>query len=97
MVDKISSARANVVLCQKGIDDIAQHCLAKEGTIALRRIKESDISKLSKATGARIITNIEELSAIDLGSADLVEERKVETDNGYLLRDAKIQKPYPFS
>ena len=92
MVDKISSAGANVVLCQKGIDDIAQHYLAKAGIIAVRRIKKSDISKLSKATGARIITNIEELSAIDLGSADLVEERKVETDKWVFVEGCKNPK-----
>jgi archaeal chaperonin len=80
MVDKIKSSGANVVLCQKGIDDMAQHYLAKEGIVAVRRIKESDMTKLSKATGAKIITNIDELSSTDLGSADLVEERKVETD-----------------
>jgi archaeal chaperonin len=92
MVDKISSAGANVVLCQKGIDDIAQHYLAKAGIIAVRRIKESDISKLSNPTGARIITNIEELSAIDLGSADLVEERKVETDKWVFVEGCKNPK-----
>jgi chaperonin GroEL (HSP60 family) len=59
---------------------MAQHYLAKEGIVAVRRIKESDMTKLSKATGAKIITNIDELSSTDLGSADLVEERKVETD-----------------
>jgi archaeal chaperonin len=80
MVDKIKSSGANVVLCQKGIDDMAQHYLAKEGIVAVRRIKESDMTKLSKATGAKITTNIDELFSNDLGSADLVEERKVETD-----------------
>ena len=67
MVDRISASGANVVLCQKGIDDIAQHYLAKEGIIALRRIKESDMSKLAKATGARIVTNTDELSKDDIG------------------------------
>jgi thermosome len=92
MVDKISSVGANVVLCQKGIDDIAQHYLANAGIIAVRRIKESDISKLSKATGARIITNIEELSSTDLGSADLVEERKIETDKWVFVEGCKNPK-----
>jgi thermosome len=92
MVDKISSAGANVVLCQKGIDDIAQHYLAKAGILALRRIKESDMSKLSKATGARIITNIEELNATDLGYAELVEERKVETDKWVFVEGCKNPK-----
>lgn len=92
MVDKISEAGANVVLCQKGIDDIAQHYLAKSGIIAVRRIKESDMSKLSKATGSRMVTNIEELTANDLGSADLVEERKVETDKWVFVEGCKNPK-----
>ena len=92
MVDKISSVGANVVLWQKGIDDIAQHYLANAGIIAVRRIKESDISKLSKATGARIITNIEELSSTDIGSADLVEERKIETDKWVFVEGCKNPK-----
>jgi archaeal chaperonin len=89
MVDKIKSSGANVVLCQKGIDDIAQHYLAKEGILAVRRIKESDMTKLSKATGARMITNIDELSSTDLGSADLIEERKVETDKWVFVEGCK--------
>jgi thermosome len=89
MVDKIKSSGANVVLCQKGIDDLAQHHLAKEGIVAVRRIKESDMTKLSKATGAKIITNIDELSGSDLGSADLVEERKVETDKWVFVEGCK--------
>jgi archaeal chaperonin len=92
MVDKISSAGATVVLCQKGIDDIVQHHLAKAGIMAVRRIKESDMSKLSKATGARIITNIEDLSGADLGSADLVEERAVETDKWVFVEGCKNPK-----
>jgi chaperonin GroEL (HSP60 family) len=89
MVDKIMAADANVVLCQKGIDDIAQHYLAKAGIIAVRRIKESDMFKLAKATSARMITNIDELSSTDLGSADLVEERKVETDKWVFVEGCK--------
>jgi thermosome len=89
MVDKIKSSGAKVVLCQKGIDDVAQHYLAKEGIAAVRRIKESDMTKLSKATGARMITNIDELSNTDLGSADLVEERKVETDKWVFVEGCK--------
>ena len=92
MVDKISSVGANVVLCQKGIDDIAQHYLAKSGIIAVRRIKESDMSKISKATGARIVANTEEITADDLGSADLVEERKVETDKWVFVEGCKNPK-----
>jgi thermosome len=92
MVDKIKSSGANVVLCQKGIDDMAQHYLAKEGIVAVRRIEESDMTKLSKATGAKIITNIDELSSADLGSADLVEERKVETDKWVFVEGCKNPK-----
>ena len=92
MVDKISSVGANVVLCQKGIDDVAQHYLAKSGIIAVRRIKESDMSKVSKATGARIVANIDEITAQDLGSANLVEERKVETDKWVFVEGCKNPK-----
>jgi archaeal chaperonin len=92
MVDKIKSSGANVLLCQKGIDDMAQHFLAKEGIVAVRRIKESDMTKLSKATGAKITTNIDELSSADLGSADLVEERKVETDKWVFVEGCKNPK-----
>ncbi|HEY7080190.1 MAG TPA: thermosome subunit beta, partial [Nitrososphaeraceae archaeon] len=89
MVDKISGAGASVVLCQKGIDDIAQHYLAKTGVLAVRRIKESDMFKLAKATGARIVNNIDDLVDKDLGSADLVEERKVETDKWVFIEGCK--------
>ncbi|MEM3215150.1 MAG: thermosome subunit beta, partial [Conexivisphaerales archaeon] len=78
MVEKIKSVGANVVLCQKGIDDMAQHYLAKEGILAVRRIKMSDMDKLARATGGRNVTSIDDLSADDLGYADVVEERKVE-------------------
>jgi len=92
MVDKIASAGANVLLCQKGIDDIAQHYLSKAGILAVRRLKESDINKLSRATGARIINNLDELSASDLGFARLVEERKVETDKWVFIEECKNPK-----
>ena len=92
MVDRISASGANVVLCQKGIDDIAQHYLAKEGIIALRRIKESDMSKLAKATGARLVTNTDELSEDDIGLAELVEERNVETDKWVFIEGCKNPK-----
>src|ERR671938_474343 len=92
MVDKISAAGANVVLAQKGMDDIAQHYLAKSGILAVRRIKESDMYKLSKATGARVVTNIDEITANDLGSADLVEERKVETDKWVFVEGCRNPK-----
>ena len=80
MVDKIHSIGANVVICQKGIDDMAQHFLSKNGILAVRRVKESDMTKLAKATGGRISTNIDDISEKDLGSADLVQQKKVESD-----------------
>ena len=92
MVDKIISAGANVVLCQKGIDDIAQHYLAKEGVLVVRRVKESDMFKLTKATGARIVNNLDDLTDKDLGSAELVEERKVETDKWVFIEGCKNPK-----
>jgi thermosome len=92
MVDKLKAAGANVVLCQKGIDDIAQHYLAKSGILAVRRIKESDMFKLAKATGARITNNLDDLSSKDLGAANLVEERKVETDKWVFIEGCKNPK-----
>ncbi|MDH2901224.1 MAG: thermosome subunit beta, partial [archaeon] len=92
MVDKVSSAGANVLVCQKGIDDIAQHFLAKKGILAVRRAKESDMGKLSKATGARMVTNLDDLVEKDLGSAALVEERKLETDKWVFVEGCKNPK-----
>ena len=92
MVDKVVAAGANVLLCQKGIDDIAQHYLAKAGILSVRRIKESDMYKLSRATGARIVNNLDELSSNDLGYAKLVEERKVETDKWVFVEGCKNPK-----
>ncbi|NOJ26628.1 MAG: thermosome subunit [Nitrososphaera sp.] len=92
MVDKVVTAGANVLLCQKGIDDIAQHYLAKAGILAVRRVKESDMYKLSRATGARIVNNLDELSASDLGFAKVVEERKVETDKWVFVEECKNPK-----
>ncbi|MEM1537447.1 MAG: thermosome subunit beta [Candidatus Nezhaarchaeales archaeon] len=77
MVKKIKDAGANVVLVQKGIDDMAQHYLAKQGILAARRVKKSDMEKLARATGGRIVTNIDDLRPADLGEAELVEERKI--------------------
>ena len=91
-VEQIVSSGANVVLCQKGIDDIAQHYLAQKGILAVRRIKESDISKLAKATGARIVTNLKDLSKYDIGSASLVEERKIESDKWVFIEGCKNPK-----
>jgi chaperonin GroEL (HSP60 family) len=92
MVDKIVAAGANVVICQKGIDDIAQHYLAKANILAVRRVKESDMTKLARATGARIISNLDDLSSKDLGAADLVEERKVETDKWVFVEGCRNPK-----
>jgi thermosome len=92
MVEKVTSAGANVLLCQKGIDDIAQHYLAKANILAVRRVKESDMTKMSRATGARIVNNLDDLTAKDLGSADLVEERKVETDKWVFIEGCKNPK-----
>ena len=92
MVDKVMASGANVVLCQKGVDDMAQHYLAKAGIIAVRRIKESDLTKLARATGARIVTNLDDLFEKDLGTADLVEERKIEEDKWVFVEGCKHPK-----
>jgi thermosome len=92
MVDKILASGANVVLCQKGIDDATQTYLSNEGVIAVTRIKESDMEKLSKATGARIVTNTDELTKDDLGFANLIEERKVEEDKWVFIEGCKNPK-----
>ena len=89
MVEKIHGVGANVLLCQKGIDDIAQHYLAKHGILALRRIKESDMTKLAKATGGRVTTNLDDLSEKELGSADLVIQKKVESDKWVFVEGCK--------
>jgi thermosome len=88
-VDKIRKAKANVVLCQKGIDDLVQHHLAKEGIYALRRVKKSDVEKLSRATGAKVVTNLDDLTPADLGKAKSVEERKVADDDMTFITGCK--------
>lgn len=80
MVEKVIESGANVVVCQKGIDDVAQHYLAKKGILAVRRIKKSDVERLYKATGATIVSKIHMLSKADLGKAKLVEQRKIGDD-----------------
>lgn len=92
MVEKIKGAGANVLICQKGIDDLAQHFLAKAGILTVRRVKESDMSKLAKATGARMVTNLDDLTAKDLGYAKLVEERKLEDDKWVFIEGCKNPK-----
>ena len=77
LVDTISSSGANVLICQKGIDDLAQHHMAKAGIFAIRRAKKSDMEALSKATGGRIVTTLDDLSSEDLGDAARVDERKI--------------------
>ena len=92
MVDKVIGSGATVVFCQKGIDDMSQHYLAKAGVLAVRRIKESDLTKLAKATGARIVTNLDDLYEKDLGTANLVEERKIEEDRWVFVEGCKHPK-----
>ncbi len=89
MVDRIVQAGANVVFCQKGIDDLAQYYLAKAGVLAVRRVKKSDIEKLAKATGAKIITDLRDIKPEDLGEAELVEERKVGEDKMVFVTGCK--------
>ncbi|MEM2026027.1 MAG: thermosome subunit beta, partial [Desulfurococcaceae archaeon] len=89
MVEKIASVGVNVVFCEKGIDDVAQHFLAKKGIMAARRVKRSDIEKLAKATGAKIVTSIEDMSEGDLGEAELVEEVKVADEKMIFVRGCK--------
>ena len=89
MVDKLHDIGANVLICQKGIDDIAQHYLSKYGIMAVRRVKESDMIKLSKATGGRVISNLEDLSENDLGSAKLAHQKKVESDKWVFIEGCK--------
>jgi archaeal chaperonin len=89
MVEKIVAAEANVVICQKGIDDMAQHFLARKGVLAVQRVKESDIKKLSMATGGKPVTNLEDLSKSDIGFAQIVEERKIGNDKMIFIEGCK--------
>jgi len=89
MVDKIHSIGANVLICQKGIDDISQHYLSKHGIMAVRRVKESDMTKLAKATSGRITTNLDDISTKDLGSAEIVQQKKVEADKWVFIEGCK--------
>jgi len=89
MAMRIKESGANVVICQKGIDDLVQHYLAKEGIMAVRRAKKSDMEKLAKATGGKVITNLEELNEKDLGHAEFVEERKVGGDKMVFIEGCK--------
>ncbi|MEM2943530.1 MAG: thermosome subunit beta [Methanomassiliicoccales archaeon] len=92
MVECVKKAGANVLFCQKGIDDLAQHFLAKEKIFAVRRVKESDMEKLAKATGANIVNKFTELEPSDLGTADLVEVRKIQEDEMTFVKGCKNPK-----
>ncbi|MEM5829394.1 MAG: thermosome subunit beta [Candidatus Aenigmatarchaeota archaeon] len=92
MVEKIVRVNANVVLCQKGIDDVAQHYLAKKGILACRRVKQSDMEKLAKATGGKIISNLDDLTPEDLGFAKVVEEKKIAGEAMTFVRGCKDPK-----
>ncbi|MCS7135114.1 MAG: TCP-1/cpn60 chaperonin family protein [Candidatus Aenigmarchaeota archaeon] len=92
MVEKIAKTGANVLFCQKGIDDAAQHYLAKKGILAARRVKKSDMEALAKATGGRIVTNLDDLESKDLGYAKLVEEVKIGDEQMVFVRDCKNPK-----
>jgi thermosome len=89
MADKIITAGANVVICQKGIDDMAQHFLARKGILAVRRAKKSDMEKLAKATGGKIVTKLDGITPADLGYAALVEERKIGKDKMTFIEGCK--------
>jgi thermosome len=89
MVDKMIATGAKVVLCQKGIDDMAQHFLARKEILAVRRVKKSDMEKLSKATGGKIVTNLDDIGPTDVGYASLVEERKIGEDKMTFIEGCK--------
>jgi len=92
MVDKVAESGANVLFAQKGIDDLAQHYLSKAGILAVRRVKKSDIEKLARATGANVVTNLEDLTADDLGEAGIVEERKVSGEEMIFVEECSVAK-----
>ncbi len=92
MVDQIVGTGANVVICQKGVDDIVQHYLAKANIYAVRRAKKSDMEKLARATGGKVVTNLEDLSSADLGKAGLIEERKIGDDKMTFVEECKDPK-----
>ncbi|MCK4634564.1 MAG: thermosome subunit, partial [Candidatus Aenigmarchaeota archaeon] len=92
MVDNIDKSGANIVFCQKGIDDSAQHLLAKKGIAAVRRVKKSDMEALGRATGAKIITNLDDLAKDSLGYAKIVEEKKIGGEKMVFVRECKTPK-----
>ncbi|TFF90337.1 MAG: thermosome subunit [Promethearchaeota archaeon] len=91
-VNKLKEVGANAVFCQKGIDDKAQNYLAKEGVIAVRRVKKSDMEKLARATNGKIVNNIFEISNNDLGTAGKIEEKKVAEDNMVFISECALPK-----
>ncbi|MBI2143777.1 TCP-1/cpn60 chaperonin family protein [Candidatus Woesearchaeota archaeon] len=91
-VEKVARSGANVVFCQKGIDDLAQHFMAKKGMYAARRVSKSDMEKLARATGGKIVTSLDDLSASDLGFAGVVEAKKVGDEDMTFVRDCKNAK-----
>ncbi len=92
MAEKVVSSGCNVMFCQKGIDDVAQHFLAKKGILVARRVKKSDMEKLSRATGGRIVTSLNDLAKDDLGFAGTVEEKKIAGEQMIFVRDCKDPK-----
>ncbi len=92
MADKIAASGCNVLLCQKGIDDVAQHYLAKKGILAARRVKKSDMEALARATGGRVVTSLEDLGKDDLGFAGVVEEKKISGEHMIFVRECKDPK-----
>lgn len=92
MVEKIKNSKANIIITQKGIDDVAQHFLAKAGIIAVRRVKKSDMEKLSKATSGKIVTSLDDLNEEDLGFAGMVEEKKIAGEQMVFVEDCKNPK-----
>ncbi|TRO50559.1 thermosome subunit, partial [Candidatus Bathyarchaeota archaeon] len=88
-VDQVTATGANVVFCQKGIDDMAQHYFAKAGVMAARRVKKSDMEKLAKATGGKVVSNLADLKESDLGICGLVEEKKVGNDKMIFVEECK--------
>jgi thermosome len=92
MVEKVTAKGVNVVIAQKGIDDLAQHFLARKGVLAVRRVKQSDMEKLAKATGGKVITNLDDIAVSDLGYAELVEERKIGDDKMTFIEGCKNPK-----
>jgi thermosome len=92
MVDKIVKSGANVLICQKGIDDMVQHFLSRKGISAIRRAKKSDMEKLAKATGGKVVTSLEDITKKDVGYAELVEERKIGDDKMTFIEGCKNPK-----